>query len=127
MNEQEQEEKNLCLAAPQGAVFFLPFLMREAVFTAFYQKGSGIDMRENRLVLEEMKNVDPGEVDRSKLVQIGDVKVDPKKKKDERIADFVRQIKNPYCYLDGKTVVKISFSDTDRTIEDCISDYLRGA
>ena len=84
-------------------------------------------MRENRLVSEEMRNVDPGIVDRSKLVQIGDVKVDPRKKKEERIVDFVRQIKNPYCYLDGKTVVKISFSDTDRTIEDCISDYLRGA
>ena len=79
------------------------------------------------MTLEEMKRVEPCKVDRSKLVQIRDVKVDPKKKKDERIADFVRQIKNPNCYLDGKTVVKISFSDTDRTIEDCISDYLRGA
>ena len=69
------------------------------------------------MTLEEMKNVDLGNVDRSKLVQISDVKVDPKKKKNEKIADFISQIKNPYCYLDGKTVVKISFSNTDRTIE----------
>ena len=84
-------------------------------------------MREHRMTLEEMKNVNLGNVDRSKLVQISDVKVDPKKKKNEKIADFISQIKNPYCYLDGKTVVKISFSNTDRTIEDCIYDYLRGA
>ena len=71
------------------------------------------------MTLEEMKKVRPEEVDRSKLVQIGDVKVDPKKK-EERIAENIRQIKNPYSYLDGKTIAYISFSETDRTIEDCI-------
>ena len=40
--------------------------------------------------------------------------------------DYIRQIKNPYCYLEGKTVVKISFADTDRTIEDCFHAYFSG-
>ena len=28
--------------------------------------------------------------------------------------------------LDGKTVVKISFAETDTTMEDCLEHYLRG-
>ena len=78
------------------------------------------------MTLEEMRAVDVRTVDRSTLVQRSSVKIDPKKSKQERIADYIAQIKNPYCYLDGKTVVKISFADTDRTIEDCIHAYLSG-
>ena len=28
--------------------------------------------------------------------------------------------KNPYCYLDGKTAVKITFAKTTLTLEDCL-------
>ena len=76
--------------------------------------------------LNEMKNVDLRTVDRSTLVQRKDVRLKSKGSKQERITDYISQIKNPYCYLDGKTVVKISFAETDRTIEDCFHAYLRG-
>ena len=66
--------------------------------------------------LEKMKDVDPRTVDRSTLVQRKDVKVRSRGTKQERVMDYIRQIKNPYCYLEGKTVVKISFADTDRRI-----------
>ena len=36
------------------------------------------------------------------LVDIQDVSVDPNLPKEERIAEFVRQIKNPYCFKCGK-------------------------
>lgn len=78
------------------------------------------------MTLEEMSQVDPRTIDRSTLVQRSTVKIDPNASREERIADFVEQIKNPYCYLDGKTVVKISFTNNGRTIEDCVADYLRG-
>lgn len=76
--------------------------------------------------LEKMKDVDPRTVDRSTLVQRKDVKVRSRGTKQERVMDYIRQIKNPYCYLEGKTVVKISFADTDRTIEDCFHAYFSG-
>lgn len=76
--------------------------------------------------LEEMKKVDPRTVDRSTLVQRSSVKVRTKGSKQERILDYIEQIKNPYCYLEGDTVVKISFSETDRTIEDCFHQYFEG-
>ena len=78
------------------------------------------------MTLEEMRRVDPRTVDRRTLVQRSSVKIDPKKDKVHRIEDYIKQIKNPYCYLEGNTVVKISFADTDRTIEDCIHSYLSG-
>lgn len=76
--------------------------------------------------IECMKNINPKTVDRSKLVQRSSVRLDPSAPRDERLRDFIQQIKNPYCYLDGKTVVKISFANTDTTMEDCLEHYLRG-
>lgn len=76
--------------------------------------------------IEGMKNVNPKTVDRSRLVQRSSVRLDPSAPREDRLRDFIRQIKNPYCYLDGKTVVKISFANTDTTMEDCLEHYLRG-
>ncbi|WP_249030228.1 DUF6870 family protein [Tannockella kyphosi] len=76
--------------------------------------------------LDDLKNVDPRTVDRSSLVERSSVKIDPNATKEERLSEYIKQIKNPYCYLDGKTVVKISFANTDTSIEDCISNYLKG-
>lgn len=76
--------------------------------------------------VEAMKSIDPRTVDRSTLMQRSSVRLDPSAPREERLRDFIQQIKNPYCYLDGKTVVKISFSSTDTTMEDCLEHYLRG-
>ena len=76
--------------------------------------------------VEAMKSVNPKTVDRNKLIQRSSVRLDPAAPREERLRDFIQQIKNPYCYLDGKTVVKISFSSSDTTMEDCLEHYLRG-
>jgi hypothetical protein len=76
--------------------------------------------------VEAMKSIDPRTVDRSTLMQRSSVRLDPSAPREERLRDFIQQIKNPYCYLDGKTVVKISFTNTATTIEDCLENYLRG-
>ena len=75
---------------------------------------------------EAMKSIDPRTVDPSTLMQRSSVRLDPSAPREERLRDFIQQIKNPYCYLDGKTVVKISFTNTATTIEDCLENYLRG-
>ena len=76
--------------------------------------------------VEAMKSIDPRTVDRSTLMQRSSVRLDPSAPREERLRGFIQQIKNPYCYLDGKTVVKISFTNTATTIEDCLENYLRG-
>lgn len=76
--------------------------------------------------IQTMKNISLKTVDRSKLIQRDSIRLDPAAPQKDRLADFIRQIKNPYCYLDGKTVVKITFANTDTTLEDCLEHYLRG-
>lgn len=64
-------------------------------------------------------------VDRDSLVDIRDVKVNTALPKRERILDFIRQIGNPYCYRHGKYVVKVSFAETDTSLEDRLEAYIR--
>ena len=54
-------------------------------------------------------------VDKSKLKSINSVKIDASLNKEQRMRSFIQQIINPYCYLDGDTVVKISYADTQAT------------
>lgn len=78
-----------------------------------------------KINLEELKNVDIRTVDRDSLVDINDVKIDMNLPREERLIEFIRQIKNPYCYRCGKVVVKVSFADTEVTLEDRLINYLK--
>ena len=75
--------------------------------------------------IEAMQNVDIRTVDPAGLRDIREVKVNIDLPKQERILDFIRQIGNPYCYRHGKYVVKVSFTDTDVTLEDRMLSYIR--
>ena len=75
--------------------------------------------------LEQMKNVDIQTIDRDSLVDINDVRIDRRLPREQRLAEFIRQIKNPYCYRCGKVVVKVSFADTEATLEDRLEHYLK--
>ena len=75
--------------------------------------------------IEAMQNVDIRSVDPDTLRDIRDVKVNTDLPKQERILDFIRQIGNPYCFRHGKYVVKISFADTDVTLEERMLAYIR--
>jgi hypothetical protein len=75
--------------------------------------------------IKAMQNVDIRTVDPAGLRDIREVKVNTDLPKQERILDFIRQIGNPYCYRHGKYVVKVSFTDTDVTLEDRMLSYIR--
>ena len=77
------------------------------------------------MTLQEMQNVNPATVDRSTLADITDVKIDPSLSREEQLQEYLRQIKNPYVFLCGSVVVKVSFAETSATIEDKLEDYIR--
>ena len=79
----------------------------------------------SREQIEAMQNVDIRTVNPDTLRDIRDVEVNTALPKKERILDFIRQIGNPYCYRHGKYVVKVSFTDTDVTLEDRMLSYIR--
>jgi len=58
------------------------------------------------------------------LADIRDVSVDRNLPKEERIAEFLRQIKNPYCFKCGKFTVRAQFADNGVSLEDCLKQIL---
>jgi len=75
--------------------------------------------------IDRMQAADPRTAERSSLKDIRDVKIDTGLPKKERILDFISQIGNPYCYRHGAYVVKISFADTDVTLEERMLSCMR--
>lgn len=70
-------------------------------------------------LLREMAKVDVRTVNPDDLVDIADVHINKELPVKERLADYISQIRNPYCYKSHGVVVKISFAGT-RKLEECI-------
>lgn len=79
----------------------------------------------SKIELQQMRQVDIRTVDRESLADIKDIQIDRTLPRGQRFEDFLHQIGNPYCYRCGKAVVKVSFADTDATLEDRLEQYLR--
>lgn len=62
-------------------------------------------------------------VDRSELVDISTVKIKTELPVEERIKDYIRQIKDPYHYIDHGVVVTIKFAGK-KSFDDCLKDAL---
>ncbi|MGL6200403.1 MAG: DUF6870 family protein [Lachnospiraceae bacterium] len=54
------------------------------------------------------------------LVDIRDVHVDPSLPKEARIAEYLRQIKDPHHFKCGKFTITARFTEDGPTIEDCM-------
>ncbi len=64
------------------------------------------------------------EIDRGRLRDIQSVKIDPSLPRRERVKSFLEQIGDPYCYLDGETVVSVSYADNSVSLEDRLRSYV---
>ncbi len=67
-----------------------------------------------------LDEVNPDEVD-----EITDIKIDKRKSSNERILDFLNKVKNPYIFKVKGKLVRIRFSDTDKTADDCLTNVLQ--
>ena len=74
--------------------------------------------------IDAMRDIDVRTVDTGSLVDLREVVVNTSMPREARLLDYVEQIRNPCCFKLGKTVVKVSFSDTEATLEDCLERYL---
>lgn len=52
------------------------------------------------------------------LVDIRDVKIDRSLPMEERVKSYVEQVKNPYMFKVGNTVVRVSYANTQRTMNE---------
>ena len=63
--------------------------------------------------------------EKDELVDILTVSVSKELPKEERIAEFVRQIKNPYCFRCGDFTIRASFASDGVTIEERLQGLIR--
>lgn len=77
------------------------------------------------LSIPNLNHVDLVTAERDELVDIREVSVDKDLSKEERIAAFIRQIKNPYRFRCGEFVVNACFAGNGVTLEECLQGILR--
>ena len=68
----------------------------------------------------KLEDIDPNDVD-----EMTDIKIDKRKSSNERILDFLNKTKNPYIFKVNGTLVRIGFSETSRTADDCLTSVLK--
>lgn len=74
--------------------------------------------------LDTFKQVDIRTVSPEELKDIKEVRIDTELPVENRIREFIKQIKNPYCFRYGKLIVQVEYRDTGKTINDCLKEYL---
>ena len=75
--------------------------------------------------LERCRNANLDDVKLEDVDEITDIKIDRRKPSNERILDFIMKVKNPYIFKVKGKLVRIRFSDTDKSAEDCLTNVLK--
>lgn len=74
---------------------------------------------------ETLRQVDVRTVDPDTLVDIKELDIDKTMPREQRMAEFVRQVKNPYCFKVGKVAVSVGYSGDGVTFEQRMEHYLQ--
>ena len=75
--------------------------------------------------LERCRNVNLDDVKLEDVDEITDIKIDRRKPSNKRILEFLMKVKNSYIFKVNGKLVRIKFSDTDKTAEDCLTSALK--
>lgn len=67
---------------------------------------------------KELREIDVQTVDPESLVDIRDVIVDETLSAEERKKEYLRRIKNPYCFRYGSYVIKLVYEETGVSLEE---------
>ena len=84
-----------------------------------------IDIRKLVEKLDKCRNLDLDEIDINEVDEITNIKIDRRKSSNERILDFLNEVKNPYIFKVNGKLVRIRFSDTEKTADDCLTSVLQ--
>ena len=76
--------------------------------------------------LKSLASADITSIDRTRLADIREIKVDEELPADEKVVQFIDEVKNPYCFLVGDVPVKIRFKPQGRDLKNKLFDYFVG-
>lgn len=74
---------------------------------------------------ETLRRMDVRKVDPDTLVDIRGIEINRNLPRKQRMADFIRQVKNPYCFKVGKVAVSVGFANNGVTFEQQMGYYLQ--
>lgn len=74
--------------------------------------------------LQELSKVDIKDINPVNLKELTDIKINTSDTIEERIQNFFDGIQNPYCFLVNGTPVQISFHNHNKTLDECLLQYL---
>ena len=76
-------------------------------------------------LLEKANATKFSEINTNDLIDIKTVEVDSDLSKLENIVKYINEVKNPYYFKVGKVKVRVSYADTDRTLDDSFAHLLK--
>ena len=68
----------------------------------------------------KLEDINPDEVD-----ELSSIKIDRRKPSNERILDFLTQVKNPYAFKVNGKLVRMVFSENGPTADECLTQCLK--
>ena len=76
-------------------------------------------------LIEKASNSKFSDINSDDLVDIKSVNMDQDLSKLENVVKFINEVKNPYYFKVGKVKVRVSYADTERTLDDAFANLLR--
>ena len=75
--------------------------------------------------LEQLRAVDVRSIDKNDLIDLNQVTIDETKPVPERVAEFMRQIQNPYCFRIGDVAIKVVYKENGPSFQQNMIDMLQ--
>lgn len=70
------------------------------------------------------QNVSMDNIDINSIDDLSKVKIDRKKKGNDRILDFINKVSNPYIFKIDNQIVKIEFTNNGKSAEESITNVI---
>ena len=78
-----------------------------------------------RKEIEEMKQLSIKECDKEQLTDILNIEIDETKSKEERMLDYLCQVKNPYYFKVGDVAIRLVFCEGGRSFQQCMEELVQ--
>ena len=80
---------------------------------------------QNQIHLSELAGVDITTVNKEDLVDVSGLAFDNTVPREQRAAQVLRKVKNPYCFRVGKVAVSVGYAEGGATFEQRMEHYLQ--
>lgn len=73
--------------------------------------------------LKKLSKTTTKQMDLAELADVLEIRIRPSLSTDERKAQYLKQVKNPYCMRVGTTKVKVEFSPEGQSLDTLLAVY----